>query len=125
MSGKCTCISKRYVEQHKAVADSKENQFYFTKEWKVARQVAIDICFGLDIYSYYIENIIEYGETVHHIIPLKDGWNKRIDIKNLIFLTESNHQKIHALMKQSEAEKQKIITQLKMLVKRFRAEFCV
>lgn len=123
VSSKCSCVDKRYAEQRKAVNKDRENKFYFTQEWKDVRQIAIDRYFALDIYSYYIDGIIEFGETVHHIVPLKDDWNKRIDIKNLIFLTESNHQKIHSMMKQSEAEKRKIIAQLEMLVNRFRTEF--
>lgn len=125
LGNKCSCVNSRHAEQRRIVSGDKENRFYFTSEWKKVRQAAIDRYFGLDFYSYYTENIIEFGETVHHIIPLKDDWNKRINKKNLIFLTESNHQRIHTIMKRNEAEKQKIIKELKMLVNRFTAEFCI
>lgn len=52
----------------------------------------------MDIYSYYILQRIEYGHTVHHIVPIKEDWSKRLDVNNLIYLTESNHQAIHQLL---------------------------
>lgn len=101
----------------------KENEFYSSQEWKKLRQQAIDYFFALDIYSYYKYGIIEFGETVHHIIPIRKDFSKRNDIKNLIFLTESNHQRIHKLMKKGEAEKIKILNELKMMLNRFASEF--
>lgn len=118
----CTCTRKYSTEQWQAVSD-KENKFYSSQEWKKLRQQAIDYFFALDIYSYYKYDIIEFGETVHHIIPICEDFNKRNDIKNLIFLTESNHQCIHELMKKSEAEKTKILYELTMLKNRFAGEF--
>lgn len=118
----CTCVNKRYAAERRQETD-KENKFYSSAEWKKLRLQAIDYYFALDIYSYYKNNLIEFGETVHHIIPIREDFDKRNDIKNLIFLTESNHQRIHELMKKSEAEKMKILKDLKMLQNRFAAEF--
>lgn len=118
----CTCTNKRHTATRRQVSD-KENKFYSSAEWKKLRQQAIDYYFALDIYSYYKNNLIEFGETVHHIIPIREDFDKRNDIKNLIFLTESNHQRIHELMKKSEAEKIKILNELKMLQNRFAVEF--
>ena len=40
------------------------------------------------------EGIIVAADTVHHIIPLKDDWNKRIDIDNMISLSGDTHSMI-------------------------------
>lgn len=73
--------------------------FYDTYEWKKARQQCRKKCFELDLYSYFVLHRIEYGRIVHHIIPLEDDYSLRTSQDNLIYLTDSNHMKIHELYK--------------------------
>lgn len=123
-SGKqCPCIRKRYKEYQKYRNDDKEQRFYKSKEWLATKPVVISNLKGLDIYSYYILGEEEHGETVHHIEPLKDNWNRRIDITNLIYLTEQNHQKIHAIMRKSNKDKEVIQGILYELLSQFKEEF--
>ncbi|NEZ84001.1 HNH endonuclease [Clostridium botulinum] len=84
------------------------------------RDKAKDKYKGIDIYSYYVLGIIEYGQTVHHIEPIKKNWNKRLDINNLIYLTESNHKKLHYRM--DHGEEQEVIKELYELIKKFEKE---
>lgn len=120
----CECIKKRHTEYRKYRNDYKEQQFYKSKEWLVTKSVVTSNLKGLDIYSYYILGVKEYGEKVHHIEPIKENWNRRLDIDNLIYLTEQNHQKIHALMRKSEKDKVLIQKTLYDLLRRFKKEFC-
>lgn len=78
--------------------DSKYNKFYKSKEWNTVRQLAIvrDHALCKDCLD---NNVITPYNTVHHIVPIKDNWNKRLDINNLICLCESCHQKRHSSMK--------------------------
>lgn len=91
---KCNCYNTGLVRNK-----PKENAYYYTSDWSEARDQAITNVFGLDIYSFYVLNKIEYGFTVHHIIPLEDDYALRNSPSNLIYLTESNHRKIHGLYK--------------------------
>lgn len=75
------------------------DSFYNSSEWRAVRSAAIAKTYGLDIYSLYVENKIEYGFTVHHIVPLEDDYSKRSDQSNLIYLSESHHRQIHELYK--------------------------
>ena len=59
---------------------------------------------------------------MHHIVPLKDDWNKRLEDTNLIYLTDSNHQALHDLMRKSEEDKKRVVSILRDLVLRFRKE---
>ncbi len=76
----------------------------------------------LDIYDLYVNQVIRYGRTLHHIVPIKEDWTKRLDESNLIYLTDSNHQIIHELMRKGEEPKENIIKTLNGLVSRFRTE---
>jgi hypothetical protein len=72
-------------------------RFYTTNEWEKARNICISKCFGLDLISLFLEKKIEYGFTVHHIVPLINDYSKRLLQSNLIYLTESHHRLVHML----------------------------
>lgn len=94
---------KQNIKYYKKVTyerDSKYDKFYKTYEWKVSREVAIDRDHGL------CQDCLKKGEgvpfyTVHHIIPIKtkEGWERRLDIDNLVCLCESCHQIRHKHLK--------------------------
>ena len=92
---------KQHIRYYKKVTqerDRKYDKFYKSKEWSKIRQVAIarDNALCKDCLE---NNTITPYNTVHHIVPIKDDWNKRLDINNLICLCESCHQKSHNSMK--------------------------
>ena len=93
---KCKCSKKRYKHE-KIYIDDKIESFYLSKEWRKKREYMIDVYHQLDIYDLYINDVISYGRIMHHIVPLKDDWNKRLEDTNLIYLTDSNHQALHDL----------------------------
>lgn len=100
VGGQCVCASwlkYKPCDSDKYSSDTK--QFYHTAEWKKARAFCISRCFGLDLYSFYALRKIEYGQTVHHIVPLIDDRSQGLNQENLIYLTESNHRIIHELYK--------------------------
>ncbi len=113
----CGCISKKRYKptaSDKYTADVKE--FYRTKEWEHARDECIRRCHGIDIYSLFVLGKIEYGFTVHHIVPLIDDYSLRKSQSNLIYLTESNHRHIHKLY---ETDYESATALLKSLLQRF------
>ena len=51
-------------------------------------------------------NEINLSQTVHHIIPVKDNYDKRLDVDNLIGVCYSHHQLIHNLYDKDDKTKQ-------------------
>lgn len=101
--------------------DNKQyTKFYKTKEWRMVAYTVKVHYKGLDIYGYYMLCTIEYGYIVHHIIPLRDCWDKRYDISNLIYLSNSNHNTIHCMM---DKDYQGTIDMLLRLINRYNNEF--
>ena len=84
---KCDCrkIDKAKVKNGNAQL---HDNYYKTSDWLIARDKTISSCHGLDIYSLLIDHKIEYGQTVHHIVPLEEDYSKRDDLSNLISATE-------------------------------------
>ena len=88
----------RYYKQTTYDRDSKYNKFYKSKEWIKGRQLAIvrDHALCRDCLD---KDVITPYNIVHHIVPIKEDWSKRLDIDNLACLCESCHQKRHKSMK--------------------------
>ena len=99
----CMCYN-RYAEYNRYRDDDKYNRFYTTAKWNKAKDTVKQRCYGLDIYSLLVDGVIEFGRTVHHIEPLKDNWDKRLDYSNLIYLTEQHHHMVHAQLQDGDYE---------------------
>ena len=68
--------------------------FYKTGEWKAKRKAI------LDRDNHECQLCKEQGECsratiVHHIVPLEDNWELRLDDDNLISVCSSHHNKEH------------------------------
>ena len=72
---------------------------------------------GIDVYVFMTTGQIALADTAHHIIPLKDDWNKRNDIENLMSLSHDTHSIIE---KKYKKDKDKMQAELKEMLKQFR-----
>lgn len=118
---------ERYKEYSKRRREDKEQKkyqdFYNSSDWKRIRDAIISSFNGIDIVEYYRTGKVVQGERVHHIIELDDDWNCRVDINNLIYLTEQNHRRIHAEYNKGEREKKQMQHVLFALLERWNKEF--
>lgn len=108
----CPCAKLRHKEYDKYSRDSKSKDFYHSKEWTDARAKAIELDEGIDVYAYMTSGQIMAADTVHHIIPLRDDWSKRVDINNLMSLSHSTHSTIESLYKQNKRKAQETLMQM-------------
>lgn len=70
------------------------NNFYKSKPWKHKRNIILRKA------NYLCEECKRYGKTeeattVHHKIPLKENYSKRLENKNLIALCDNCHNQMH------------------------------
>lgn len=100
----------------------KYTEFYHSKEWITTTELIKQKYKYLDIYDYYINNQISYGRICHHILPIKttEGWNQRLNINGIIYLSDSNHEKIHIMMEKDFEGTVKVMYDL---VNRWNKEF--
>lgn len=126
----CECQKKEHANDKYVYSSQKikhtqhtySDSFYHSKDWRRLRLVAMALYKNTDIYSWYKYGILEAGFTVHHIIPLKDDYDRRTDINNLIYLTEENHRAIHALMDESDEKKAEIQQELFDMIEKWKRE---
>jgi len=94
----CPCQQRRKAESDKHYdryqRDKKSTDFYRSPVWQLTRQRVLNMDKGIDVYQYVVNGRVMAADTVHHIVPLKSDWNKRLDINNLMSLHHDTHSAI-------------------------------
>ena len=116
---KCGCQKERHREYDHFSRDKKAKDFYGSGEWEKAREEALEADGGIDVYLYMTRGEIVVADMVHHITPLRDDWNRRVDVDNLMSLSSATHSLIENLYKQN---KQKTMEELYKMLERFRQQ---
>lgn len=114
---RCGCQTAYKRNYNKFKRDRSIKEFRASKEWIRARNAAIERDGGIDIYLYHTTGEIKAGGSVHHIIPLAEDWSKRIDLDNLITLSEESHGVIEQMYKTNKREE--LQQQLKSIVSEY------
>ncbi len=112
--------AQRYKYYDNNIRDKQSTAFYNSLEWEATRAEVLRNHKGLDLYEYYINKKIVYADTVHHIVELKENWNRRLDISNLFPMSSSTHSMIHKLYKKDKKVTQKLLFEL---IKRWEKEY--
>ena len=114
---KSQCIKRYEKERHriydKNQRDKRSREFYTGKEWLKKREEILLLDDGIDVYLFMTKGKIVAADTVHHIIPLKDDWEKRFSDENLMSLNHDTHSMIEQKYKTNKPETEQIL--MKML----------
>lgn len=86
------CRCTRTIRNETYISDD----FYHSSLWEQARELCIADCCGLDLYALFVQHKIEFGRTVHHIMPLEEYPKLRLERDNLIYLSDANHRLVHS-----------------------------
>lgn len=113
----CQCSRLRHKEYDRYSRDQKSRRFYNSKEWETGRAAALDADGGIDVYLYMTQGIIVAADMVHHIIPLRDDWNRRTDIDNMMSLSSDTHSIIEQMYKKNKSE---MIKKMQEMIKAYR-----
>lgn len=116
----CPACAKKYERRQqennqqydRTTRDKKAAGFYHSTAWIKTRQYILRKYKGLDLYALFILNHIEYADTVHHIIELREDWGRRLDTDNLFPLSSSNHNAIHSMYDKDKKGTQKLLHEL-------------
>lgn len=98
----CTCSRHSLYDKDR---DKKYKEFYHSNEWTKTSKMIRDKYMNIDIYYLYKYGRIIPSDMVHHIVPLKEDWSKRLDVDNLIALSQASHNEIEAMYRKSSSHK--------------------
>lgn len=102
--------TNKAYDKHKR--DKKSKAYYSSHEWEKVRALAMTKYNHLDVYEYYINKRVVQANTIHHIIPIKEDWEKRNNLNNLIALSETSHNLIHRLYKSNQNKATELLKEL-------------
>lgn len=89
--------------------DKQYTSFYHSKEWEKLRAYVLVVYNYIDLYAYYVDKNMVVATTSHHIEEIKENWDKRLDFDNQFPVSESSHNKIHALYDKDKEGTQKML----------------
>ncbi|MDO4803363.1 MAG: HNH endonuclease [Lachnospiraceae bacterium] len=114
---KCPCrVRESNREYDRFKRDKESKRFYDSAEWRRTKERVLELD-GMDVYEYMTTGEVVAADTVHHIVPLRDDWSKRVDMRNLMSLNAATHSKIETEYKRN---KQKMIENLTRILAEFR-----
>ncbi|MDK0934304.1 HNH endonuclease signature motif containing protein [Clostridium perfringens] len=117
---KCERCTKETYRQYKHYRkDKREQQFYANNQWKTLSEIIKRRYLGMCL-NCWDKGIIEMCTTTHHIVELKEDWNRRLDKDNLIPLCTRCHQKIHNEYKNNKAIEQ---ARLRDILKKYKETY--
>lgn len=102
----CECVKQRHKEYDRCSRDKDAAKFYSSASWKRMRQYILDKYDSIDVYVYVLFGQIEKADTVHHIVEMRDDKSQALMEQNLIPVSSSTHNIIHASYDKSKADKQ-------------------
>ncbi len=110
-------ISERnkYYDEHNR--DIRSKTFYNSIVWKKLVSVAKQRDNGVCVLCLS-NGVISKGTIVHHIVPIRDDWNKRLAITNCITLCYKCHGLVHYAYDKSKKSKEEMQEYLKSLNKK-------
>ena len=109
---KCPCQKERHSIYEEKRRDKVKREFYSSAEWRKTAAAVKARAKGLDEYLLAVEGRIELGTTVHHIYPIEERPDLKINFDNLIFVSSRTHNKIHAEYNLGEKERRQLQAKL-------------
>ena len=90
----CPCRKARKAagdkQYDKHQRDKKATAFYRSPDW-IRTRARILARSPIDVYMYMTKGKVIPADTVHHIIPLRSDWSKRLEVSNLMSLHHDTH----------------------------------
>lgn len=106
----------RHQEYNLYRRDQRKAGFYISREWRLTRDAALRMYDHLDIYALIVQRRIVTADMVHHIVEIEEDWDRRLDMSNLLPLSNGNHGIISALYAKDERTKRETQQQLFRLI---------
>lgn len=103
----------RHREYDKLRRDKDATDFYHSAQWRHMVDYVRQVQGGVDVWSLYQDGrIITDDLCVHHIVEVRDDWERRLDAENLILLSRTTHRLVHGLYQVDMAGTQATLRQL-------------
>lgn len=101
----CICVKQRQKEYDRDNRNKDSQAFYHSRQWQLLQRAAASRANFADEYILHYENRMVQGRIVHHIIPVSERPDLRLNPKNLIYVSDKTHRMIHEQYDKGEQAK--------------------
>lgn len=113
---KCPCSKQRHQAYDREHRDREKAEFYSSWAWKSVARAARARAGYADEYLLAKEGRLGKGGIIHHIQPIDERPERRLDMGNLICVSYATHEYIHqeyAAGKERKKEMQRILFEIR------------
>lgn len=114
---------KQWREYKAGRTDKKEQAFYNSKSWLMTRDYIKGKYNGLCLMCLLEDDKVNYTDIVHHIIEIKEDWNKRLLVDNLVPLCQHHHWYVHTEYNKNKYSKQDMQERLLKLLQTYEDKY--
>lgn len=104
----CPCEADRQREYDRDNRNRESASFYHSKSWKLLQKAVAARAGFQDEYLKYYKARITQGRIAHHIAPVDERPDLRLDGRNIIYVSDKTHQLIHAEYNKGAKEKEEM-----------------
>jgi hypothetical protein len=103
---RCKCEAERQREYDRDNRNRESASFYHSKSWQLLQKAVAARAGYQDEYQRFYKGRIHRGRIAHHIAPVDERPDLRLDGKNIIYVSDKTHQMIHAEYNKGKKEKE-------------------
>ena len=105
---RCKCEADRQREYDRDNRKRESASFYHSKSWKLLQQAVASRAGYTDEYVKFYKGRVQPGRIAHHIVPINERPELRLDGRNIIYVSDRTHQMIHAEYNKGTKEKEEM-----------------
>lgn len=101
----CVCVKQRQKEYDRDNRNQEARSFYHSRQWNLLQRAVASRANFADEYILRTENRMVKGRIAHHIYPVDEYPDLRLQPNNLIYVSDKTHRMIHEAYEKNEQEK--------------------
>jgi hypothetical protein len=105
---RCQCELERQREYDRDNRNRESAAFYHSKSWSYLQKAIAARAGYQDEYVKFYKGRVMPGRIAHHIAPIDERPELKLDGKNIIYVSDKTHQMIHAEYKKGIKEKEEM-----------------
>lgn len=108
----CPCLKERQHEYDRDNRDKSRAAFYNSRQWELLQKSVAARAGYVDEYLKAYRGRIDPGRIAHHIAPIADRPDLKLDGRNIVYVSDKTHRMIHETYKKSLKDKETMMRKL-------------
>ena len=108
----CECLKQRTKEYDCEHRNKASKAFYHSQSWRLLQEAVKARAHYADEYIMHYEHRLIEGRIAHHIIPVDERPDLALNPRNIIYVSDRTHKRIHDAYQKSAEDKREMQSKL-------------